>query len=263
MSGVLGEGAGFGGREDPDFRVGVGLLGAEVVVAEDFQDGEEDAGDLAPREVFLEEGAEGDLAFGQDALLDLLDVGGDGRVVVDDRLGGVGAVPLEHAGEGADKVPELDLFDEVVGGVIAQTRAIVGEAGVALLPFGGLVFQGLGRFAEPLVFKQLADEVGPRVFDYFDHHRGFFRLGQGGPAFDFDEGTGDDEEVAHEVEVERLKDIEELEELLGDFRDRQVEDVQFLAADQVQEQVHGAAEAVEFDAISHATCPRNVGGAHC
>jgi len=69
------------------------------------------------------------------------------------------------------------------------------------------------------------------------------------PRFEFHERGGHDEELARELDVDRVELREKAHVLLGDRRDRDVVQVDLVAPDQVQEQIHGAFERVEPHAV--------------
>ena len=71
--------------------------------------------------------------------------------------------------------------------------------------------------------------------------------GQQGAGFNFHQGRGRHQEVAGRVEVDVGNDPQIVAELVGDQADRQVEDIDLVLADEVQQQVEGAVEAVEVD----------------
>nr|WP_263429880.1 hypothetical protein [Nannocystis pusilla] len=61
--------------------------------------------------------------------------------------------------------------------------------------------------------------------------------------------------VARDLEVELAHDVEVLEVLLGDERDRDVEDVELVLAHEVQQQVERALEHLELDRVDRARRP--------
>ena len=69
------------------------------------------------------------------------------------------------------------------------------------------------------------------------------------PRLDVNEGRGHDEELAGHVEVHLLHQIEVLEVLLRDQRDRDVVDVQLVLLDEVQEQIERALEIDQADRV--------------
>ena len=108
-----------------------------------------------------------------------------------------------------------------------------------------------GGVLELLVLDELAHEVEARVHPLLvrplvglaavdgEHHA----------ALDHHERGGHHDELARHVEVELAHEVEVLHVLLGDAPDRDVVDVQFLAADQVQKQVKRALEYLEVHLV--------------
>jgi hypothetical protein len=95
-----------------------------------------------------------------------------------------------------------------------------------------------------LVLEQAAHQIGPRVVLVLaaaareEHLR-----------LDTHQDRGHLEELAGALELEPLGAADRDEELLGDLGDRDVEDVDVLLADQVQQQVERAVEALQVDGL--------------
>jgi hypothetical protein len=114
--------------------------------------------------------------------------------------------------------------------------------GVAVLAGQGIdVFGGL---LEAFVLLQPAHEVGARiVFQAFFRRR----ARQEHARLDLGQDGGHDQVFGGELEAHLVHRLDVVDVLARDFGDRDVEDVQVLAADQVQQQVQRAFEGVEDD----------------
>ena len=78
-----------------------------------------------------------------------------------------------------------------------------------------------------------------------------FLAGKRCPRLHFDQQAGHVEKVADGIDIDLFDDGDVFQELLGDRRDLDVDDIQLVLADQVQEQVERAAKDFEFDAKIH------------
>ena len=119
---------------------------------------------------------------------------------------------------------------------------VVRETRVALLPVAPAFFEEPGVFAEFAVRQELFHEVATRVFDFFVRLFVFRRERLKG--LDFDERARRRDEVADRFKIEFFQSFKEEQKLIGDLRDRYVEDVELPLAHQVQEEVEGPVERV-------------------
>ena len=234
--------------QDVDIAVLGILLCAEPVVSEQFEDGEEHTDDFASECFVVEQRAEADLLFVSDASTDAIDVDGDRRIVVEDACRPRIILQFEDSAECADEVPEFDFLDPVVRGISTGLGPIVGESWVAFLPLGGTIFESLRGVLELAVFEQLLNQVAAGIFIEFDVGFGFVR-GQHESAFDFRQRAGHDDEVANGVEVDVFEQLEVVEERSDDGCDWQVGDIEFVASNEVEQEVEGTGVEVQFDAI--------------
>ena len=80
--------------------------------------------------------------------------------------------------------------------------------------------------------------------------------GQHRPRFHLDEQAGHVEKIADRIDVDLLQNGDVFEELLGDGRDSDVDDIQLVLAHEVEQQIERPAEEIEFDAKMHGDCAR-------
>ena len=73
--------------------------------------------------------------------------------------------------------------------------------------------------------------------------------GQHHAALDHHERGGHHDELARHVEIELAHEVEVLHVLLGDAPDRDVVDLQLLAADEIQKQIKGPLENFEVHLV--------------
>ena len=107
--------------------------------------------------------------------------------------------------------------------------------------------QQLGGGLEPLMLEQPADERLARIlFRIF-----LRRIGprQQHPRLDVNERGRHDEELAGHVEVQFLHQVEVVEILLRDQRDRNVVDIHLVLLDQVQQQIERPLEIEQANRI--------------
>ena len=131
-----------------------------------------------------------------------------------------------------------------------------GLAHLATDATGGVLLQPveqLRSILEAAVGEQPLDEVRTRVEDLvrFLGHAAFRRLGRRRQLarLEFEQGRRHDDEVAGDVEVQALPEVDGRHELVGDGGDRDLDDVEFGPPDEVQQQIHRPAELVERDDI--------------
>ena len=132
--------------------------------------------------------------------------------------------------------------------VAAALGQIVGQPRIPLLPIAAPLFENPGGVFEFLVFQQPLDQFPPRVVQRIldllaprQHH----------PRLDFDQRTGHFEKIADGVDIELLKDRQILEKLIGDRRDRDFGDLDFVLSHQIEQQIQRPAENLEIDEEIH------------
>jgi hypothetical protein len=72
------------------------------------------------------------------------------------------------------------------------------------------------------------------------------------PRLDLDQRAGHIEKIAHRVHVELLEHRQVAQELIGNRRDRQIDDLHLMLPHQVQEQIERPTEDFQIDAKVHA-----------
>ncbi len=107
--------------------------------------------------------------------------------------------------------------------------------------------QQLGRGLEPLMLEQPAHQRLARIFLRILLRRIGPR--QQHPRLDVDQRRRHHQELAGDVEVQLLHQVEVLEVLLRDERDRDVVDVDLVLLDEVQQQIERALEVLEADRV--------------
>ena len=196
-----------------------------------------------------------------DALEDDLHLVDDSHVVVLD------VAHHEFLGEAAqdlvEGVPELDAVGGAQGPV--GLREVLRHLGALEHRLAGADHLGDagGGVLELLVLDELVDQFPARVdllLVAAGRIDGLLVLGQQHPAFDLHERGGHDEELAGQLELEVAHGVERVEVLLGDLHDRDVVDIQFVLADQEQQQVQRSFEDLELDAIIGVGDGRDHGG---
>ena len=110
-----------------------------------------------------------------------------------------------------------------------------------------LIVQQLGGGLEFLVLEQPPDQRIARIFLVVGIAGGGLGPRQQHPALDVDQRRRHHQELAGDVEVELLHQVEVLEVLLGDQRDRDVVDVHLVLLDQMNEQIERALERLHLD----------------
>jgi len=130
---------------------------------------------------------------------------------------------------------------------VAGGLAIACKEDVALEP--RQFVKVLGRFLVAFVFLQSAHEFGTRVVLFF-----LVRFGarQQHARLDLGQHGGHQQILARQFELHLLHEFDVLHVLPGDFRDRDIEDVNVLPPYQVQQQIEGALESLE----KHLQCVR-------
>lgn len=288
----LGRGWGwFGGEDDLDFAwVGVAdfavvlAVGGEVggdhegdsALADEFEDGEEDADHFGAGFTVEDEVAEADLAVTFEAVFDVGGVEFEGGVVVEDLVlataAAGGADFLHELGEGFEEVPDLDFF-EVEGGWFVVVGEAGGAAGEAEGVGGLAVFEEAGGVLKPFVFKELPHEVGSGIGEVGGGAAGSFgglilgfdRFWQERGGLDLHQGSGHDEELAGHIDVQECifpEGVHVFKVGVCDSGDGNVVNVELVAPDQVEQEVQRAVVYIQFYAIFHeiSSCKRPLVG---
>ena len=103
----------------------------------------------------------------------------------------------------------------------------------------------LGCLLEAFVFLQPANQLGARVFFFATFRRS--RSRQQHARFDLGEHCSHEQIFAGQLELQLGHDLDVLHVLPRDLGDRNVENVEILAADQIQQQIERAFEGFEED----------------
>ena len=249
--GRIGEGGGVCERsKDPDFVIVDGLESAVAFVADQFEDGEEDAHD--PRLNFFpdEERTEGHTFFREQSVADLFLKHGHRSFIHPDGDGLLHIRDANDASQSADEVPEFDFADAIFAVITAGDGAMARESRVTFEPFFAALFKLCGSIAVTAILHQAGDEVGVvvggiRLVVRLDR----LVLGQDFLAFDFEECGSDDSEVAGKVKVGVGKGAEEAVEVGSDAGHGNLADVDFVTADEVQQEIERTSEPGSFDAV--------------
>ena len=149
--------------------------------------------------------------------------------------------PFDDVAEGADQAEEIDL-DLRLGRLAGD----LGNRTVGARPLRAAqrlaLVQQLGRRLELLVLEQPPHQRLARIF------LGIFlrRVGarQQHPRLDVDQRRRHHQELARDVEVHLLHQIDVVEVLLGDQRDRDVVDAELVLPDQMQQEIERALEVL-------------------
>jgi hypothetical protein len=116
------------------------------------------------------------------------------------------------------------------------------------VPLGGGVEQ-VGGILELLVFQELADQLGPRVAGALLIRLLGFLPRQEHGRLDLHQRGGHDQEIARQIDVESLEDLDVLQVLVGDLGDGDIVDIHLFLADEIEQQIERAGEDVEVDAV--------------
>ena len=234
-----------------------GLLDAHQPLARQFQDRQEHRNEIPHASGAVEQLHEEDGLLGLEAREEVLDGLLDGRIVVDD-LARLGVTERAHdLGKGREEVPDLDALEEFVGGDLAGFPDECSQEPFVHLPaeppghFAAPVVQQSGGFLEAPVLDQLADQSLARVLFLLAFLALGRRAGQEGAALDLQKRRRHHDEVARQLDVQGLQQVEVGEVLVGDLRDLDLADIHLLALDEVQQEVHGAVVNIKFDLVSH------------
>ena len=197
--------------------------------------------DLVPRRAMRDDVLEPDGAFVLQTIEEESDGVGDGEPLDGEFRGGVDGHPGQRVLEGRDEVRHRQLGDDEL---LARDLLPEEIANEDVPPQHRPLAQARRRLLEPLVLDQapgqlLAHDLGVFLFLLVPVARQQ-RLG-----LDVDQGGSHHQEIARDLEVQRLHQVEVGQVLLGDLRDRDVVDVELLVADQVEQDVEGALEDVE------------------
>ena len=153
---------------------------------------------------------------------------------------------IDHGLKGRQQAEQIDFELRLV--VVARD---VGHPLVGALPLSGanllaLVQQAGGRL-EFLVLEEPADERIPRILRLALHPGRRFRPRQQHPGLDVNQRRRHDQELARHVQVELLHELNRVQVLRGDERDRDVVDADLVLPDEVQQQVERPLEVIEPD----------------
>jgi hypothetical protein len=208
-----------------------------------------------------EHGGEREPALGLEPVGQLRDLLADAQPIDQDVVGDLDLGLPHHAVEGLDQLVDRErregrdrvrvdaIADGILGGRAATPHVATDDRALAELVCGLLVL---------LVLEQALDEVGTRVdLDVIAHPVAVLalfleRLGrrQELARLDVAQGRRHHQVLAGDVDVEAGHRVEVLEVLLGDERDRDVEDRELVLLDQVQEQIERPLEHVEGNGVA-------------
>jgi hypothetical protein len=157
-----------------------------------------------------------------------------------DRVVGEQLGALEHVAQGQQHLAQVHRRRHLDRGALGHVG--VHDRGVAVQAVE--VVDVLGGLLETLVFLQAAHQLGARVA-----FQAFFgrRAGQQHARLDLGQDGGHDQVFGGELEAQLLHHFDVVHVLPGDLGDRDVQDVQVLAADQVEQQVERAFEGLQDD----------------
>src|SRR5512134_3582414 len=219
------------GGHDADQSQRVRLVHANRLEADQLEDAQEKGYDLVPRRAMRDDVLEPDGAFLRQAVEKEGDGVGDGDPLDGELRGGVDGHPRQRVLEGRDEVRHRQLGDEEL---LARDLLPEEIADEDVPPQHRPLAQARRRLLEPLVLDEAPGEL-------LAHDLGVVLLllvpvaRQERLRLDVDEGGGHHQELARDLEVQRLHEVKVGEVLLGDLRDRDVVDVELLVADQVQQ----------------------------
>src|SRR5512141_64893 len=229
------------GGHDADQPQRVRLVHANRLEADQLEDAQKKGYDLVPRLAMRDDVLEPDGAFVLQAVEEIGDGVGDRDPLDGELLGRIGRHPRQGVPEGRDEIRHRQLGDDEL---LARDLLPEEIADEDVPPQHRPLAQARRRLLEPLVLDQAPGQLLP-------HDLGYFLLllvpvaRQQRLRLDVDEGGGHHQELARDLEVQRLQHVEVGEVLLGDPGDGDVVDVELLLADQVQQDVEGPLEDVE------------------
>jgi hypothetical protein len=246
---VFGRLRGFVGL-DFDFAEDVVLDGAQLVEADEFEQGEESDDDFGAAGGIGEELGEADGAFAVDYVAEEFDLLADGPFIFED-FPGWGSLFLVEAFE--DLIDRAEEFEDggfgSGGGGFRFEVGFWGLAVIDLLLFGLEVLEAGGGVLVFAVFDELPDEFPAGVFLVFLLDHGLFFDGEEFAAFDVHEGGGHDEELAGDLEVELPHHLDVFDELGGDLGEVDLINIHFLLLHEVKKEVERTFEDFELDLI--------------
>jgi hypothetical protein len=157
---------------------------------------------------------------------------------------------LQQLGERRRQVPDADLaeFEVVLVGLLGEVRRLRQHQRRLARAAVGARIELAREVAVALVLQQAADQVVARIELLLQLDR---LVGQQLARLDLHQRARHHEEVADVVQVERAQHREVLEVVVEDARDADLVDVELRLPHEVQQQVHGAREDRELDAIAH------------
>src|SRR5919198_1556260 len=225
------------------------LEDADQLELHHFQDGQEGGDDLLARPLALEQGEEGKLGDGAEPLRDALDRLGDAHALADDLMLELGGGVLQHPIQGLDQLVDGDLHQADL--ILRDGDLFDGDPPREHVAIENVVSpERLRGLLVLLVLEEAAHQLGPRIACLLRQ----IGLGQGllltweeQPALDVRERGGHHQELARDVQVQLAHPLQVLEVLLGDQRDRNVEDVDPLLPDQMEQEIQRAFEVRQGD----------------
>src|SRR5512140_1551305 len=203
------------GGHDADQPQRVRLVHANRLEADQLEDAKEKGYDLVLRCAMRDDVLEPDGPFIPQAIEEESDGVGDGETLDGEFRGGVGGHPRQRVLEGRDEVRHRQLGDDEL---LARDLLPEEIANEDVPPQHWPLAQARRRLLEPLVLDQapgqlLAHDLGVVLFLLVSMAR------QQRLRLDVDERGGHHQELARDLEVQRLHQVEVGQVLLGDLRD--------------------------------------------
>ena len=118
-----------------------------------------------------------------------------------------------------------------------------------LPPQSFLIGQPAGDFLELLVLDQAAHQLTPGIFTRLVTRLGAWFLRKQCSRFDVNQGRGHNQKIAGKREIEFLHDLKILEILPGNQGDRDIVNIDFVLADEVQQKVERTTEGLKLHLI--------------
>ena len=151
---------------------------------------------------------------------------------------------LEHVPKCCDQIEDSDFYFTLGVGRPVRTRSNHAKNIATEQPAPGERFS---RFLESLILKQAMDQLGTRVDAIF-----FFieLVRQEHPTLDQGQSGGHDEVLGSDVEIEFLHELDRVQVLRGDMRNRNIRYVDFVLSNQMKQEIQRTFEDGELDGIA-------------
>ena len=226
------------------------MADAEFAQAGEFEYGQESRDELPNGDGPGEERGESKGERGAHVVEEPLHAVGDRNLLVLDLADD------EFLGEAAEDevkgVPEVDTIGGLEGAIEFADAEFGNVAGEQVLLEGDELVELVGGFLEFFVLEELVDEFPPRIHGVVVIGaviHGGVAAGKEETALNLHQGSGHDEELAGDLEVELLQGAQDIEVLFGDRLDGDVIDIDLVFPDEEKEEVERAFKDRQFDAI--------------